>query len=123
MVKKLLVFLIIVNTVSLYSQTYTMSNGSLSVCGGTFLDPGGNANYIDSSDFTQTLCSSSGKCIAISFQSFGLENGYDFLRIYDGATTTSAQFSGSPFTGNVPPGIIKSTTGCLTLVFTSDYSF
>lgn len=121
MIKKLLL-LLFVFPFSMYAQTYIMSSTPISACSGTHLDPQGALNYLDNSSFTQTLCSSGGDCIKLTFTSFGLESGYDFLTVYDGSSTSAAQVSGSPFTGSALPSAITSHTGCLTLVFTSDFS-
>lgn len=120
MIKKLLLFILFGYYLPGYCQTYIMSNSPLNICSGIYQDPGGASNYIDNSNFTQTICSNSGNCVSLTFTSFGLESGYDYLKIYDGPGTSSPQVSGSPFSGTVPPGTITSTSGCLTLVFTSD---
>jgi N-acetylneuraminic acid mutarotase len=122
MKKKLLPSILLVCPLFVCSQTYNMSNASLNVCSGTYQDPGGAGNYADNSVFTQTLCSSSGNCLSLNFTSFSIESGYDLLRIYDGPGTSSAQVPGSPFSGTISPGFVSSTTGCLTLAFTSDVS-
>ncbi|MCW3101715.1 MAG: type sorting protein [Bacteroidetes bacterium] len=121
MIKKLLVPAFLTLPLLADCQTIVMSNSTMNVCSGTYLDPGGSANYVDNSVFTQTLCSSAGNCVSLSFTSFGLETGYDFLAIYDGPNTSSPQVPGSPFSGSFSPGLITSHTGCLTLAFTSDF--
>lgn len=121
MVKKLLLLFSICST-AMYAQTYTMSNTPLNTCSGTHLDPGGLGNYVDNSSFSQTICSTMGNCVSITFSSFALENGFDNLFVYDGPGTSSPQIAGSPFTGNVNPGTLTCTSGCMTLVFSSDVS-
>lgn len=120
MIKKLLfLFLLILN---LSSGAQIMSTTPLTVCTGSYFDPGGSANYLDNTDITQTICSNSGNCVSINFSSFSIENGWDFLYIYDGPNASSPLIPGSPFTGTISPGLVTSHTGCLTLHFTSDGS-
>jgi N-acetylneuraminic acid mutarotase len=122
MIKKLLLILLLAFSFRVQSQTYIMSNGSISTCSGTHLDPGGASNYVENLSFTQTICSNAGNCVSLNFTSFDLETNYDYLTIYDGPSASSSQVAGSPFTGNIFPGTITSTAGCLTLKFTSDVS-
>lgn len=121
MVKKLLLLFSICST-GIYAQTYIMSNTPINTCSGTHLDPGGAGNYVDNSYFTQTICSTMGNCVSITFSSFSLESGFDNLFVYDGPGTSSPQIPGSPFTGNVNPGTLTCTSGCMTIVFSSDVS-
>jgi PKD repeat protein len=63
-----------------------------------------------------------GSVIRATFESFSTESGYDYLRIYDG-TSTSAPLIGS-YNGTTGPGTITATNaaGALTFNFTSDVS-
>lgn len=59
----------------------------------------------------------------ITFQEFNLEQGYDFLTVRNGPSTTSPIFSGaSNMSGATIRGPFESThaTGAITLVFRSD---
>jgi len=98
--------------------------GTINGCGGTFYDSGGiGGNYGNGENFTITFCSDQpGDEIMFDFTSFAVENGFDNLTVYDGPNTGSPQIPGSPFSGGNAPGIISSTSGCLTFVFTSDGS-
>jgi N-acetylneuraminic acid mutarotase len=120
MIRKLLLPLLFIYPVLVHGQTIIMSNTAINTCSGTYLDPGGAANYADNLSFTQTICSNAGNCVSLNFTSFGIEAGYDKLFIYDGSNTSSPLISGSPFSGTALPGTITSTSGCLTLQFTSD---
>jgi hypothetical protein len=100
---------------------YAMSTGVRVACSGIFADQGGlNGNYFNSQSQVQTFRSESGQRIRFNFQQFALENGVDFLRIYDGAST-NAPLIGS-FTGTISPGVIVSTGSQLTFWFTSNAS-
>lgn len=103
--------------------TQTMSTTALTVCSGTYYDPGGTNNYGNSQSVTQVINpGSADKAIQIDFTAFDLETAYDFLYIYDG-NSTSAPLIGQ-FTGAIPLGKIiaspTNATGSLTLRFTSD---
>ncbi|MFM7078695.1 MAG: CUB domain-containing protein, partial [Bacteroidota bacterium] len=116
-----LVFLLFSGTAAV-SQTYNISNGTITTCGGTIYDSGGAAgNYGNSQTFTQTICAATaGQCVSLSFTSFNLESNFDFVDVYNGSNT-SAPLIGS-FTGTTLPGVVTASSGCLTLVFTSDGS-
>jgi gliding motility-associated-like protein len=106
-----------------FSQTIIMTNGSGNGCSGTFLDPGGNGNYANSSNITYTLCPSTpGTQLQLDFTAFNIEDGWDFLTIYNGSTVTAPTLG--TYTGIVGPGVVQASnaSGCITLVFTSDGS-
>ncbi len=94
------------------------------VCTGTFLDSGGvSGTYTNNEDITYTICPDvGGSFTRVNFTSFDVENGYDFLYVYEG-TTTGGTLIGQYHNGNLP-GTITSTdgSGCLTFRFTSDFS-
>ena len=91
-------------------------------CNDTLFDIGGgpNKNYYDNENYTYTLSPPGASSISVNFSSFNLENNFDYLYIYDGASTSATQFSGSPFTGTTSPGTITSSTGSITFRFTSN---
>jgi N-acetylneuraminic acid mutarotase len=122
MIKKLLSLLPFVCSIPMYAQTYIMSNTPVTTCSGTFMDPGGAANYADNSNFVQTFCSGTSNCVSITFSSFSLESGFDYLAVYDGPSTSSPQIAGSPFSGTANPGTLTCSSGCMTFAFTSDFS-
>ena len=107
---------------SFYSQTYIMTNGSISTCSGDFYDDGGIGNdYAVDTTLTYTVCSSNpGFTMSVIFNSFDTESGYDDLCIYDGNTTGAPLigcFSGTELNGET----IEGTGGCLTFEFYSDF--
>ncbi|MEI7802250.1 MAG: CUB domain-containing protein, partial [Bacteroidota bacterium] len=98
---------------------YEMSGTPIVACSGTFYDPGGTGDYPTGVTYTQTICSgTAGQCVSLFFSQFDIENGYDFLSIYDGPTTAGTLIG--TYTGTLSPGSVTATSGCLTLVFTSD---
>ncbi|MBD3636310.1 MAG: gliding motility-associated C-terminal domain-containing protein [Crocinitomicaceae bacterium] len=100
------------------------SGGTINSCSGTFYDSGGLAGTYGNNEFsTITFCSDQpGDEIIFDFTQFQVENGWDYLYVYDGPTTGSPQLTGSPFSGGNTPGTISSSNGCLTFQFTSDGS-
>ncbi len=90
--------------------------------GDKFFDTGGeNGNYSSNENITTTILPRDAEIVAINFESFDLENSFDFLTIYDG-NDTNAPLIGS-YTGNNSPGYIVSKKGQgITFVFTSDGS-
>ncbi|GEM_PF-3302432 len=111
-----------VMVMNLFGQTYNMSSTTINTCSGIFYDSGGSSgSYANNQLLTMTFCSSApGANIVMDFTSFGVENGWDFLTVYDGSNSSSPLIG--TFTGIIPPGIISSTNGCLTFVFDSDFS-
>ncbi|MCW8899010.1 MAG: glycosyl hydrolase family 18 protein, partial [Flavobacteriales bacterium] len=90
-------------------------------CSGTIHDFGGPyKNYYDNENYTWTIAPTGAGSINVNFTSFDVETGFDYLYIYDGATTAAPQIAGSPFTGTTLPPSFTSSTGALTFRFTSD---
>lgn len=102
------------------SAQTAMTAGTITQNNGTYTDPNGFSNYSNSSNITQTICPSvAGQCVTIQFLEFNLESNFDYLRIYNGSTTSPANLMAT-LTGNLLPTNFTSTSGCLTLIFTSD---
>lgn len=94
-------------------------------CAGvTITDTGGaNGNHGNMESFVRTFIPNQpNKKIKLDFTAFELEDAYDYLYIYDGASTDAPLISGTGFTGTNGPGTIVSTSadGALTLRFESD---
>ncbi len=95
--------------------------GGGGVCGGLSTDPGGAGNYPNNSFVTETICAdNAGDCVTLSFNTFSLEQGFDDLTIYDGPNVGSPLIG--TYTGSNSPGVVTASSGCLTLVFSSDGS-
>ena len=90
--------------------------------GQTFTDPGGASSaYKENQHVVRTFTpTEDGKVIRVNFDTFKLEQAYDFLSVYDGATT-NAPLIGT-FTGTSIQNQITSTAadGSLTFKFDSD---
>jgi hypothetical protein len=104
-----------------FAQTYSNPGGTISTCSGTFYDTGGSGGtYANSQNITTTFCSNAGNCVRLAFTAFDLESSFDYLYVYDGSTT-AAPLLGT-YTGATLPGTFTSSTGCITIRFTSDGS-
>lgn len=105
------------------SESYNMSNTTVTTSNALFYDSGGaNNNYSDSESITMIFMPAiEGGAIQVEFVEFSLEDSYDKLRIYDGTSTSAtclADLSGSSL-----PGVYsaENSNGALTFHFTSDY--
>lgn len=101
----------------------TLDGTNYTSCSGSFYDPGVTANYSNNTNLTTTITPSTpGAYLSADFTSFNLEDGFDFLYVYDG-TSTAAPLIGT-FTGATSPGVVtaSNSTGALTFRFTSDGS-
>jgi Zn-dependent metalloprotease len=89
-------------------------------CSGVLFDSGGSGNYQDGTNSTITIQPVGASTITLNFTTFAFENTFDYLRIYDGPSTTSPLIGS--YTGyNLPNGgTITSSYGAVTFVQTSD---
>ena len=104
------------------AESYNMQNSTVTTCYAMFYDDGGPvADYSNRKNYTMTFKPGTpNKVIKVTFESFALENDYDFLYAYDG-TSTSSPLIGT-YTGNINPGTLTATNnqGAITFRFTSD---
>lgn len=103
-------------------ETINMISGTVDACNILFFDSGGESqNYATNSNIVNTFnCNVTGSRYQVEFLEFNLENGYDYLYIYDGSNENSPQIQGSPFTGNTKPAAFTTSSGTITFKFTSD---
>ena len=103
-------------------NSVNMHAGEETTCSYLFYDDGGpNSNYSDNRNYTLTFFpDTEGAKIKVDFLSFNTESNYDYLKIYDGTSTSSAMI-GSYTGGNSPGTVVASNAqGALTFNFTSD---
>ena len=115
--------------------TVLMSDGTASTCNGILYDTGGigAAGYSNNEYFVLTICPDTpGDVVTLDFISFALSttntatppaNNADNIAIYDGNSTAAPSLG--VYTGTSLAGLLVSctslnTSGCLTLVFTSN---
>lgn len=89
------------------------------ICSDSLYDMGGPArNYYDNEKYEYTLTAPSGSLVQLQFVSFGTENNYDSLWLYNGTSTLSPLIGA--YTGTNSPGVVTSSAQALTLRFKSD---
>ena len=107
-----------------WDRYYRLINGPVSptvftACNGNFYDTGGaGANYSDQERSSWTLAPVSGNPVTLNFSAFDLENNFDYLYVYDGASA-EGEFLGS-FTGTSLPPALTGQSGALFIEFRSD---
>lgn len=103
-------------------QQVLMQNGSLTLCNAQFFDTGGaNGQYTDSQNYTLTLYPSTpGAKLRIAFSSVNLETNFDYLKIYNGASTSGFMLANLNGTQSNLTYTSTSPDGSLTFTFTSD---
>ena len=95
------------------------SNCAPLVCNDSIFDMGGPMrNYYDNESYAYTLSAPTGSVVKLQFKSFGTEQGYDTLFLYNGSSVV-APLIGS-YTGTNSPGTVTSGGQNLTLRFKSD---
>lgn len=94
---------------TLVPQTGTA--GPILACSGVLFDTGGEANnYPNNCTGNIVIAPTGAGIVTLTFESFNYQDGFDFLNIYDG-NSTSSPLIGS-FTGtNLPNGGIVASTG------------
>lgn len=85
---------------------------------GSFTDTGGNADYANDERYFALIQPAGAATVTLNFSAFNLENGWDYMYIYDGATSSSPLIG--VYTGTGSPGTITSTGGALLVEFRSD---
>lgn len=93
----------------------------ITLANGNFYDSGGNAgNYVDDERTIWTIAPVGATNVTVTFNSFNLENTWDYLYIYDGADLNASLIG--YYTGTNNPGTITSSGSTLTFEFRSDCS-
>ncbi len=114
-------FLVLTIAVSAQLPEYNMDNLTVSDCDGYLYDSGGlDDPYGNNENLTFTI--STGATITAGFlEEICIEDGFDFLNVYDGLDDTApliASITGANFT----PGDLVANSGSMTFVFSSDQS-
>lgn len=86
---------------------------------GTYFDSGGaTGNYSDDERTLYLIQPTGASTVTINFRAFDLENNWDYMFVYDGATTSSPVLA--TLTGSSIPSSITSTGGSMLIEFRSD---
>ncbi|MCF8461393.1 MAG: N-acetylmuramoyl-L-alanine amidase [Flavobacteriales bacterium] len=92
---------------------------TLTSASGNFYDSGGQIGVYSSDERTLTLIAPTGaSSVSVTFQSFDLEDQWDYLYIYDGTDVFSPMIG--YYTGTNNPGTVTSNSGNLLFEFRSD---
>ena len=90
-------------------------------CTGTVYDNGGQYGaYSDNTNGIITISPPGASRVTLTFTRFRMENTYDFVRVYDGASTGSPLLGS--YTGFTLPAVINSTGGSITIRQETDAS-
>ncbi|MBL7787776.1 MAG: fibronectin type III domain-containing protein [Chitinophagales bacterium] len=90
------------------------------VCSDSVYDTGGpTGNYLANEDYSMTFTNPDALgSVRLTFNSFNLENNYDYLYIHDGSSTTAPLIA--TLTGTTLPPTITSNGNSITIRFDSD---
>lgn len=103
-------------------ESYNMQNGTITTCNAMFYDENGpEGGYGNNKDYTMTFMPGNENAVLqANFSEFSTEEGWDFLYIFDGTSTSATQIG--KYSGGQNPGIVTATNteGALTFRFTSD---
>jgi len=102
------------------SGGYCSGSQTLTAPSGTITDGSGQDPYSDNSDCTWLIQPPGATAVELRFSVASLENNYDYVRVYDGATTSAPVLA--EVTGTTFPSVITSTGGTMLVRFTSDGS-
>ncbi len=109
-----------------WSATYTTAasggciNETFTAAAGTVTDNSGSSSYLNNMSCEKLIQPSGGGTITLTFTSFITEANYDYVRVYDGSTT-SAPLLGT-FSGSSLPPVLTSSGGSMLIRFTTDYA-
>ncbi|MBC7411380.1 MAG: N-acetylmuramoyl-L-alanine amidase [Bacteroidia bacterium] len=102
---------------NLINKTYTPT--IVNTATGSITDGGGASNnYSDDERKLIKIAPSGATNVTLTFTQFGLENGYDYLIIYDGGTLTSPVIG--KYTGTSSPGTVTSSGGTMLVEYRTD---
>jgi len=89
-------------------------------CQGTLYDSGGPNNYADNTSVSTTIAPVGASSVVLTFSQFDFETGYDYLKIYDGPSTSSTLIGIYDGTNLPNGGTITANSGSVTLLQETD---
>ena len=130
--KVYLVVLFWMISICVNATTYTMGttgsqSATITAISGSpdkFYDNGGSGGNYSSSiaSVTYTFNCAAGKYVRLKFNSLVTESSFDYIYLYDGATTSDRLIGQSSFSGTASAFMCVATSGSITVKFTSDGS-
>ncbi len=101
---------------------YLMGDTTVTDCDGFLFDSGGDSGIYGNNENLTFTVNTGGVAIEVSFlNEVCIEDGFDFLNIYDGTSTAGVLLATVTGAGFIPPGVTASS-GAVTFHFTSDGS-
>ena len=94
-------------------------NETFTAATGTVTDNSGASNYLNNMSCEKLIQPSDGGTITLTFTAFNTEAGYDFVRVYDGSTTSSPLLG--TYSGTSLPPALTSSGGSMLIRFTTDW--
>jgi phosphotriesterase-related protein len=85
---------------------------------GTIADNSGSSDYSDYLSCQKLIEVPGSKAITLQFTSFETEDGFDFVKVYDGSSISSPLLGA--FSGNALPPLLNSTGGSMLILFTTN---
>lgn len=109
-------------TIDQYCKYFIPGSGNeiITACSGRLYDSGGESDYSNNTDGSVTISPFGASTVSLFFNSFSFESGYDYLKIYDGASTSSALIGSYDGTSLPNNGLITSSGGSITIRQTTD---
>ncbi len=107
-----------------WAKYYLLINNNPSITtltagSGNFYDSGGSgSNYSDDERILTLIQPAGATVVTLNFTSFSTESGWDYMFIYDGASTSDPLIG--QYDGTTSPGAITSSGGSLLIEFRSD---
>lgn len=99
--------------------TFNMPNLSAIGAKGTINDSGGpNANYSNNENKVFNIVPTGATFVCLKFNTLSTESGFDFVRVYNNVGATGTLLG--TFSGTSIPANITSSTGAMSIKFTSD---
>lgn len=107
-------------TITQQGSSNFCGNTTLTSASGGFNDGSGSNNYNNNTNCSWLIQPAGATSISISFSAFATESGFDYVRIYAGATTSSPLIS--TYSGSTIPASVMISNPTALVTFTSDAS-
>lgn len=98
--------------------TFCSGTTTLTSNTGTITDGSGNGDYSNNANCKWLIKPTGGGSIKLTFSAFNTESNYDFVKIYNGETTSSPLLGS--YSGTTVPAALTATSGKMLIHFTSD---
>ncbi len=98
----------------------TVGNQVITSCSGVLYDDGGTGEYSNNTNVTTTISPLGASKVTLTFTQFDFEPGYDYLKIYDGPSSSSPLIGSYDGTSLPNGGIVASTNSSITIVQQTD---